>query len=383
MRKISSLRRSRRPLPLRPRSLPRRTSPAPTTPDANVPAQAPSATPPAPSAPQPTSFEISGSVKSGKTPLPGVTVTAANTLTGKKYSIATALDGSYKFTGLPRGRYVVRVEFMAFAPQTQEIVLKPDTPTGKFDAEMILASRQAEQSPTSSAIAAITGGPRIPEPIPRKFSLRTGRRRLRRSHGGGGGAGGASAGDIASLPMGGAGADVSNESVSISGAQGRSQDFGAGSEDELQSRIEEFRQRAQAAGLIPGTPSQGGPGGGGGGFGGPGGFGGGGPIAIGRLGRGFNVNQPHGFLYFSDDDASFDAKPYSLTGIETPKASYNFARFGANAGGPLNIPHIFNGGGKWFFFAGWNGSRGSQPYDAYSTVPTAAERVGNFSGATI
>src|SRR5262249_46593722 len=155
-----------------------------------------------------------------------------------------------------------------------------------------------------------------------------------------GGAGGASAGDIASLPMGGAGADVANESVSISGAQGRSQDFGAGSEEDLQSRIEEFRQRAQAAGLIPGGGTQGGPGGGGGGggggFGGPGGFGGGGPIAIGRLGRSFNVNQPHGFLYFSDDDASFDAKPYSLTGIETPKASYNFSRFGANVGGPLN-----------------------------------------------
>src|SRR5712692_5964186 len=39
-------------------------------------------------------------------------------------------------------------------------------------------------------------------------------------------------------------------------------------------------------------------------------------------------------------------------------------------------------GNKWFFFAGWNGSRGSTPYDAFSTVPTAAERSGDFSGAT-
>ena len=52
--------------------------------------------------------------------------------------------------------------------------------------------------------------------------------------------------------MGGAGADAANESISITGAQGRSQDFGAGNEEDLQSRIEEFRQRAQAAGLIPG-----------------------------------------------------------------------------------------------------------------------------------
>jgi trimeric autotransporter adhesin len=349
--------------------------------DSSAPAttQTPAATP---SSPAPTTFEISGTVKSGKTPLPGVTVTAANTLTGKKYSVATALDGSYKFTGLSRGRYVVRVEFMAFAPQTQEIVLKPDTPTGKFEPEMILASRQAEQSPASSAIAAIAAGRGFQSlSVENSLSALEGAATGGAPASGGGGAS-ASASDIATLPMGGAGTDVTNESVSISGAQGRSQDFGAGSEEDLQSRIEEFRQRAQAAGLIPGGQTQGGAGGGpGGGFGGPGGFGGGGPIAIGRLGRGFNVNQPHGFLYFSDDNADFDAKPYSLTGIQSSKASYNFARFGANAGGPLNIPHIFNGGNKWFFFAGWNGSRGSTPYDAYSTVPTAAERAGNFSGA--
>jgi hypothetical protein len=365
------------PSPATQPTVPATQSPAP-APDASAPSQTPSVT--VQSAPQPTSFEISGTVKSGKTPLPGVTVTAANTLTGKKYSIATNPDGTYKFTGLSRGRYVVRVEFMAFAPQTQEIVLKPDTPSGKFDAEMILASRQAEQSPAASAIAAIAGGRGF-----QSLSIENTISALEGGNANAGGAnasGGASSSDIATLPMGGAGADAANESVSITGAQGRSQDFGAGSEDELQSRIEEFRQRAQAAGLIPGGPTQGGAGGGGGGFGGPGGFGGGGPISIGRLGRGFNVNQPHGFLYFSDDDASFDAKPYSLTGIETPKASYNFARFGANAGGPLNIPHIFNGGNKWFFFAGWNGSRGSTPFDAYSTVPTAAERAGNFSGTT-
>ncbi len=77
-----------------------------------------------------------------------------------------------------------------------------------------------------------------------------------------------------------------------------------------------------------------------------------------------------------------DATPYSITGTPTTKSDYNQAHFGANVGGPLNIPKIFNGGNKWFFFAGWNGSRGSSPYDTFSTVPTQAERDGNFSGAT-
>ena len=48
--------------------------------------------------------------------------------------------------------------------------------------------------------------------------------------------------------MNGAGADISSESFSIAGAQGRSQDFGGGNEDELQQRMQEFRDRAQREG---------------------------------------------------------------------------------------------------------------------------------------
>ena len=74
--------------------------------------------------------------------------------------------------------------------------------------------------------------------------------------------------------------------------------------------------------------------------------------------------------------------PFSLSGSPIAKSQYNQSHFGANVGGPLNIPKLFNGGNKWFFFAGWNGSRGDTPYDAFSTVPTLAERGGNFSNAT-
>src|SRR5437763_3841956 len=96
---------------------------------------------------------------------------------------------------------------------------------------------------------------------------------------------------------------------------------------------------------------------GGGNFGpqGGGGFGGPGVVIMGRMPRGFNINQPHGVLYYTDDNSGLDARPYSLTGVPAPQASYNQARFGANVGGPLKIPKVFNGGNKWFFFGGWNG----------------------------
>src|SRR6185437_952926 len=65
--------------------------------------------------------EITGIVKSGNVPLPGVTVTAANTLTGKKYFTSTDVDGSFKITVTGKGRYVIKAEFSAFAPVTQEV----------------------------------------------------------------------------------------------------------------------------------------------------------------------------------------------------------------------------------------------------------------------
>jgi hypothetical protein len=327
--------------------------PSPTSPAATTTAAAPA-------------YEINGSARSGKTPLPGVGVTAANTLTGKKYSTATNSEGKFGLSGMTRGRYVVRVEFMGFAAFTQEVVLNPENPSGKVDAELILASRQQEQSNSATAAMAAAGRGFQSVAVDSALSALAGGNS---GFGGGGGAQGSS--DLSSLPMNGAGAEGPTESVSISGAQGRTQDFGSGSEQDLQDRIQEFRDRLQREG--------GGAfgGGGGGGFGGTGGGG----IAIGRLPRGFNVNQPHGVLYFSNDTSALDARSYSLTGIELPKPDYNQSRFGVNVGGPLNIPKIFNGGGKWFFFAGWNGSRGSSPYDSFSTVPTADERGGNFSGA--
>jgi len=313
------------------------------------------------------SFQITGTIRAGKTPLPGVTITAANTLTGKKLSVVTAANGAYDFSGLPRGRYVVRVEFMGFAPQTQEVVLNPENPSGKFDAELILASRQQQQSAgAASALAASRG-----------FQNLTADRSLSSTGGEsdtspGNGQSSVGARELSSLPLSGAGAEAPTESVSINGTQGRTQDFGSGSEEELRQRIEEFRDRAQREGGFRGGLGEG-----------PGGGGptGGGVFVMRGSGK-FNINQPHGFLYVSDNDAALDARPYSLTGSELPKASYNLSHFGANVGGPLNIPKIFNGGDKWFFFGGWNGTRGSTPYDASSTVPTLAERSGNFSAST-
>jgi trimeric autotransporter adhesin len=349
------------------------------------------ATPPPP---PPAPLQITGTVKSGKTPLPGVTVTASNTLTGKKFSAATAPDGTFVFKNIPRGRYVVKVEFMGFATVTQEVTVNPETPTGKADVELVLASRQQEQEQANRATAAAATAGRGFQNLAVEGFAGLG------EIANGNGNGSVSANDLSSLPLSGAGADIASESVSVAGnqTQGRSQDFGFGNEDELQQRVQQYQQRMQQQGGNtpygpmpqqttgaggPGGPGgQGGPGGPGGPGGGGGGFGGGGPIAIGRFGRNFNLNQPHGFLYVQDDNAALDSRPYSLNGLQVPQVGYNQLKVGAFIGSPLKIPGLFDWSKSTFITGGWYGTRGSTPYDALSTVPTQAERNGDFAGLT-
>jgi hypothetical protein len=155
-------------------------------------------------------------------------------------------------------------------------------------------------------------------------------------------------------------------------------------------------------GLIPGTPGDqggrfgggrgqgqgpgqlfgGGPGGGGGGaggFGGGPGGGGRGGGGGGRLGR-QTVNRVRFSFYDRFDSSAFDAKPYSITGNQVPKPSHYDDRFGASLGGPLKVPHIYDGSNKTYFFINYQHDIQSSALDNYSTVPTAAERTGDFCG---
>ena len=83
-----------------------------------VPAPAQAATAPAAEA---SGGTVKGTVKAGTVPLPGVGVTATNTLTGKKYATTTDVDGSFAMAIPRNGRYVVKAELAAFAPETKEV----------------------------------------------------------------------------------------------------------------------------------------------------------------------------------------------------------------------------------------------------------------------
>jgi len=335
----------------------------------SAPAASTPAAPPAVTVASQIAFEISGVVKSGAMPLPGVTVTAAHSLTGKKVTTSTDVDGTFHLAIPNKGKWIVRAELSAFAVQTAEVRLDPTAPTQKIDIAMTLLSRVPKPEDgtqvTNAAANILSSGNGV------RLNLNGDAAALAGLASGNGG----SDAPLMGAPSMASSADATNESVAVSGQMGNSQDFGLRNMDDLRDRIQELR-------------SQGRLGDNGGGMGGPGGPGGdmGGPMVFrmpggggGRGMRGFNVNRPHGALYYSAGNSALDASPYPLSGSENTKPDYGSNRFGGMVGGPLNIPHIYNGGTKTFFFGGYTGVRNGQPYDVFSHVPTVAERAGNFA----
>jgi hypothetical protein len=105
---------------------------------------------------------------------------------------------------------------------------------------------------------------------------------------------------------------------------------------------------------------------------------GGGPSIINLTIRS-GTNAFHGTFYEFNRTSSFDAKNY-FDPHAGPTPPFHLNQFGANAGGPVWIPHIFNGRNKLFFFGDWDGRRQTQALTYVSTVPTAAFLAGDLSG---
>jgi len=84
-------------------------------------------------------------------------------------------------------------------------------------------------------------------------------------------------------------------------------------------------------------------------------------------------------FYESYGNSLTDAIPFSVNDPNPKKLPGYRERFGANAGGPLVIPHIFDGREKTFFFVDYELDRHTDPVSKFLTVPTMAERGGDLS----
>ena len=304
---------------------------------------------------------IHGIVRSGNMPIPGAAVTIQGGPNDQRIVSWTDVDGSYSSEVPSDGSYTISVQMTAFASQSQQIELDEANRNITATFELVLFSRSRVNSPKTR--------PNGRADAQRGFQTLSTLQNLM-----GQDSGGNSATEVvpSGMPVPGIDPNSATESIAVSGNSSNSNSM---SGDELQQRINDARQQGAGFGA-PGSLGIGPAG-----AGGFGGGGGGRPMTItGR--RGFDINHPHGSIYYGIGDSGLNAAPYALLGEQATNPSYQQNSFGGSIGGPLNIPKIFHGGAKTFFFVNYNGKRGDNPFDQFSTVPTALERQGNFSQTT-
>src|SRR5581483_4760885 len=91
------------------------------------------------------------------------------------------------------------------------------------------------------------------------------------------------------------------------------------------------------------------------------------------------TNYFHGSLFEFLRNADLDANTYFANLNRTPLPSFKRNQFGASVGGPVDLPRLYNGRNKTFFFVAYEGLRQGSATNLTATVPTTAQRTGDFS----
>jgi hypothetical protein len=415
-------------------------------------------------------LRLAGVVRTAEgTPIPGCTLRAIQTSTGKAWVSWTNENGKFDLPGLPGGHFRVEVSQLGFAPVTKELDLAPgsqalfelkldvgtlaaiNAPPATRALEKALPTTPAPSSDTaqSQSSGEATANRAKPAPSGTAAANNATPESVRRPGGRNGQQGGPGearqgqgSGRRAFQQVGlngnGNGQDQTNENTGDEqqNANAASGQLGqAASADAVQMiGTVAMGQTTNQLGGFP-QPGDGGPGGpdtqgafgsvgnaipgqaapgGFGGTGGPsgGGFGGGpggGPVMVIRGGGGGGrgpaqrgaapqgidtlmgtqrlarqrVNRVHFSVYDSFGDSALNARPYSLTEPNPPKISGWTETAGVNIGGPLKIPHVYDGTDKTFFYINFGGAWSRNPVDSFATVPTQAERNGDFSADNV
>lgn len=93
------------------------------------------------------------------------------------------------------------------------------------------------------------------------------------------------------------------------------------------------------------------------------------------------TNQFHGSAQFRLRNEALNANRFENNALQpfVSRPPFKQQGYSATFGGPVIIPKVYNGKNKTFFFVSYEGFRFNQALDYFRTVPTALERVGNFS----
>ncbi len=318
--------------------------------------------------------------------IPNAVVTATSESTGGKNDTKSTSAGNYRFSDLPIGNYTVTVTAPGFSTTTNKGVLVSINSTSALDVVLkvgaatdvvnvdasglrletesseisgTVSNKQIEDLPLSLALG--VGGMRSPETFVFLLPGTTGP--------GSGTSGNTGNGVFFSRLSGGQayGAEVLLDGASITRSENGS------SFDETSPSIEALQEFK----VTTSTPS----------------------AEFGRTTSGiesFSVksgtNDFHGTGFAFIKNRVFDGNQWFFNGYKTqncvgvPEVACPYSRpqdskydYGGTFSGPVKIPHIYNGKDRSFFLFAWENYKLHLGSVTQSTVPTAAERMGNFS----
>jgi hypothetical protein len=331
---------------------------------------------------------IAGHVRGpGGIAVPGATVLLTEPQTGERKLTWTDGAGNYILTALHPGTYKLETSLVGFRTDVREPVPVTAGKTLTVNVSLVIAmpeSAGAEAAPNPAA------GSGMPQTGAAQMPARTGfqgmdRMPMEGTTGNGEGSnirfaegapsGGSPEGEITSAETDPA-ASAAN-SFLLSGGTGITAATPGGDESRMRGRFQEFRERMQGQ-SAPGF----------GGGGGPMEMGPMGPMGGGRGGgdwtrRRAQINRIRGNVSEQYSNSVLNARPYPLNVTSSPQIPSYTERLGIAFGGPLSIPKIYHGKDKTSFFLNYQMQRGKTPVDSFATVPTAAERGGDFSRAAI
>ena len=95
------------------------------------------------------------------------------------------------------------------------------------------------------------------------------------------------------------------------------------------------------------------------------------------------TNQYHGQLFEYLQNDAFNANSWYQNALGGAKTAFRQNDFGFTFGGPVTIPKLYKGKNRTFFYSDYRGFRFTQSGNLQvSSVPTTAERMGDFTNTT-
>jgi trimeric autotransporter adhesin len=316
--------------------------------------------------------EYKGVVTFGGLPVPGATITV--TQASKQFVTTSDLQGVYSFPDLTAGKWTLEIQMTGFATLKQEVMISPNSPPGKWELKLltidqIKAQIQAAPAPASAPDAGARPGVPAPETVAPGLSPAP-----PHAHGAENPAGTESAGLKPGATKATKAAKATTKGGKTKGANAESaavnpgvtnSDTGLAPGSARTAPEEESDQRAADGFLINGSVVNGASS----------------PFAQSFA---FGNNRSGGKGLYTGglavilDNSALDARPFSLSGQNTPKPAYNRITGVATLGGPLRIPHLLQTHAP-NIFAAYQWTRSVNDTTQSALVPSLAERDGDFS----